>query len=100
MAAHLPDRPANTPYVFAVGKAAGPMAEEVEALWGDDIRGLVVARFAFAAHLPLAVPIAPGRKARPPAGRRRPPRWHSGSSPHAPGDGDRRGHLLLFALGI
>ena len=43
MAAHLPDRPANTPYVFAVGKAAGPMAEEVEALWGDDIRGMVVA---------------------------------------------------------
>lgn len=43
MAAHLPDRPANTPYVFAVGKAAGPMAEQVEALWGDDIRGMVVA---------------------------------------------------------
>ena len=43
MAAHLPYRPANTPYVFAVGKAAGPMAEEVEALWGDDIRGMVVA---------------------------------------------------------
>ena len=37
------------------------------------VRGLGVARFAFAAHLPLALPIAPSRKAQPPAGRRRPP---------------------------
>ena len=43
MAAHLPDRPANTPYVFAVGKAAGPMAEEVEAVWGKGVQGMVIA---------------------------------------------------------
>ena len=38
MAAHLRDRPANTPYVFAVGKAAGPLAEEVEAVKGEMIQ--------------------------------------------------------------
>lgn len=43
IAANLPERPKGTAWVFAVGKAAGPMAEEVEALWGEDLQGLVVA---------------------------------------------------------
>ena len=41
---HLPPRPAGQAYVFAVGKAAVPMAEAVEAAWGSDgLSGLVVA---------------------------------------------------------
>ena len=43
MAKNLPDRPAGTAYVFAVGKAAVPMSEAVEALWGGELSGMVVA---------------------------------------------------------
>lgn len=43
MAATLPSRPAGRAYVFAVGKAAVPMAAAVEAQWGGDLRGMVVA---------------------------------------------------------
>ena len=40
----LPPRPAGNAFVFAVGKAAVPMAEAVEATWGaDGLSGLVVA---------------------------------------------------------
>ena len=40
----LPPRPVGDAYVFAVGKAAVPMAEAVEAAWGvDGLSGLVVA---------------------------------------------------------
>ncbi len=40
----LPPRPAGHAFVFAVGKAAVPMAEAVEAAWGaDGLSGLVVA---------------------------------------------------------
>ena len=40
---HLPPRPAGQAYVFAVGKAAVPMAEAVEAAWGSEgLNGLVV----------------------------------------------------------
>lgn len=39
----LPQRPAGEAYVFAAGKAAVPMAEEVERLWGGALTGLVVA---------------------------------------------------------
>ncbi|MGB1160235.1 MAG: glycerate kinase type-2 family protein [Alphaproteobacteria bacterium] len=43
MAATLPSRPAGRAYVFAVGKAAVPMAAAVEAQWGGDLKGMVVA---------------------------------------------------------
>lgn len=43
MAANLPNRPAGQVYVFAVGKAAVPMAAAVEAQWGGDLQGMVVA---------------------------------------------------------
>ena len=43
LASALPKRPAGKAYVFAAGKAAVPMAEEVERQWGGDLEGVVVA---------------------------------------------------------
>ena len=39
MAATLPPRPEGLAYVFAVGKAAIPMAQQVETLWGWRVAG-------------------------------------------------------------
>ncbi|MGB1081605.1 MAG: glycerate kinase type-2 family protein [Alphaproteobacteria bacterium] len=57
---HLPPRPAGQAYVFAVGKAAVPMAEAVEAAWGSEgLNGLVVAPHGSAAASNLtALPVA------------------------------------------
>ena len=43
MATNLPPRPDGLAYVFAVGKAAVPMAQQVEKLWGGDLSGMVIA---------------------------------------------------------
>jgi len=43
MAATLPPRPEGLAYVFAVGKAAIPMAQQVETLWGGELQGMVIA---------------------------------------------------------
>lgn len=51
MRAHLPPRPPGRAAVFAVGKAAVPMAEEVEALWGQDVQGMVIAPHGVQANL-------------------------------------------------